>query len=423
MSQKVLFIAYVWPELRSTAASQNIITYANLFKRLGHDVYFASAAQVSEQSFAFKEHDIEQIEISLNCDSFDETLKHLKPDIVVFDRFLTEEQYAWRVAKVLPKCLRILDCEDLHCLREARRLEYKLAKNNKANSKFPTANIPQNLNTLDITKREIAAIFRCDLSIVLSNFEASLLISHFKLPPSSVLCIGFLERKQHHNTLGYDDRSGFVSIGSFKHEPNWDAVLTLKNHIWPLIRKQLKNAQCHVYGSYLPPKAKALENKRQGFLVHGFAENAHETIAKYRVLLAPINFGAGIKGKLVDAMQVATPSITTEIGAEGIKTDKIEWPGEIEQDFESFAASAVNLHESAIDWRTKSALSKSLLDYRFNHEQLSESLAFKIEKAQLELEQHRDTNFIGRMLLHHSMASTQYMGQWISAKTKLKQVL
>ena len=423
MNQTVLFIAYVWPELKSTAASQNIMTYARLFQDLDYRVCFASAAQITEQSLDFKAHNIEQINITLNCDSFDEILEKVKPNIVVFDRFLTEEQYAWRVAKTLPNCLRILDCEDLHCLREARRLEYKQLKKESRYQRFPSSTIPDNLFSLDITKREIAAIFRCDLSIVLSSFEENLLHTHFNIPNSSLVHVSFLDRKPVADTPNFADRKNFVSIGSFKHEPNWDAVLTLKNHIWPLIRSQLKTAECFVYGSYLPPKAKALENKAQGFWVQGFTPDAHQTLSEHRVLLAPINFGAGIKGKLIDAMQVATPSVTTEIGAEGITTSNHSWPGMIEQEFEQFANSAVTLHESEAAWQSASDLSSACLDVGFNHETQIKILVNKIEDIQASLRDHRNNNFIGSMLLHHSMASTQYMGQWISAKSKLKQGL
>jgi hypothetical protein len=423
MNQTVLFIAYVWPELKSTAASQNIITYARLFQELNYSVCFASAAQITEQSLDFEAQNIEPINIALNCDSFDDMLRRVQPDVVVFDRFLTEEQYAWRVTKTLPGCVRILDCEDLHCLREARRLEYKQLIKESRYHQFPRSNIPDCLFGLDITKREIAAIFRSDLSIVLSSFEENLLHLYFNIPTSSLVHVSFLGRNTVADTPNFADRKNFASIGSFKHEPNWDAVLTLKNHIWPLIRSQLKTSECFVYGSYLPPKAKALENKAQGFWVQGFTPDAHQTLSEHRVLLAPINFGAGIKGKLIDAMQVATPSVTTEIGAEGITTCNQSWPGMIEQEFEQFANSAITLHESEAAWQSASNLSSACLDAGFNHEEQSQILVNKIEDIQDNLNEHRNNNFIGSMLLHHSMASTQYMGQWISAKSKLKQGL
>lgn len=417
----ILFLGYVWPEYKSTAASQNILSYISLFLRQGWNVDFASAATQTQQSTCLNSLGVKTHEVKINCSSFDELIKRINPEIVIFDRFLTEEQFAWRVAKSLPNAIRILDCEDLHCLREARRLEYKASKA-EANPHpkehyFPKATIPNNIYDLEISKRELASIYRCDLSIVLSNEEASLLINKFSVPSSHVICIGFLDRQSTSQQTIFSKRIHFSTIGSFKHEPNWDAVLCLKSDIWPGIRRQLKTAECHVYGSYLPPKAKALENKKQGFFVHGFVENQHEMLSKTRVLLAPINFGAGIKGKLVDAIQNGTPSVTTPIGAEGI-CGSSDWPGAVATTHAEFVEKAIALYCDEAHWQIANQACKPLLLDYFDHEHLSIALLKKMKAISNNLQTHRHANFIGSMLLHHSMRSTQYMSQWIEAKSK-----
>jgi len=82
----------------------------------------------------------------------------------------------------------------------------------------------------------------------------------------------------------------------------------------------------HVYGAYPPPKATQLHNPKQKFYVLGWVESAEHVMKNARICLAPLRFGAGLKGKLLDAMQFGTPSITTEIGAEGMH-DKLAWNG------------------------------------------------------------------------------------------------
>src|SRR5690625_6549997 len=65
--------------------------------------------------------------------------------------------------------------------------------------------------------------------------------------------------------LAFSEREGFITIGNFRHPPNWDAVLWLKHYLWPLVRERLPGAQLRIYGAYQPAKATALHNPKQGF--------------------------------------------------------------------------------------------------------------------------------------------------------------
>ena len=94
--------------------------------------------------------------------------------------------------------------------------------------------------------------------------------------------------------------------------PNIDAIRWLKNEIWPLVRKQLPTVNLRIYGAYLPESILQLHQPKEGFLVLGRADNAKEVLGEARVSLAPLRFGAGIKGKLVDSMICGTPSVTTD---------------------------------------------------------------------------------------------------------------
>ena len=130
-----------------------------------------------------------------------------------------------------------------------------------------------------------------------------------------------------------------MAIGNFLHAPNWDATLQLKQIIWPEIRKTIPDAQLHVYGAYASEKVLQLHNPKEGFYVKRRAEDAKEVISKAKVLLAPLRFGAGLKGKFIDAMQCGTPSVTTQIGAEAMQGD-FTWGGAIEDDVYAFAKAA-----------------------------------------------------------------------------------
>ena len=134
-----------------------------------------------------------------------------------------------------------------------------------------------------------------------------------------------------------------------------------------------------------------------------------------RICLAPLRFGAGIKGKLLDAMIMQTPSITTSIGSEGMH-DQEPWPGVITDDMTEFVEAAVRLYNNEEEWLAAQQNAVSLLHKRYDSHLLGPQLINKITETEKILVQHRLNNFTGTMLKHHSMTSTKYMSQWIAAK-------
>ena len=405
--KKVLVIGYVWPEPNSSAAGTHMMSLLNAFRAQNWDVEFATPAQRTDHMVNLDDFGITSQSIALNCDSFDEYVKAYNPDIVMFDRFMMEEQFGWRVDKYCPNAIKILDTEDLQCLRNARHEAHK------GEREFTTSDLHS-----DIAKREIAAILRCDLSLIISSYEMSLLNSVFKIEPSLLHHLPFMVDLSSlpTSTKTFEQRQHFMTIGNFRHAPNWDAVLYLQK-IWPLIRKQLPKAELHIYGSYPPPKATALNNPKTGFLIKGWADNAFDVMQSARVCLAPLRFGAGIKGKLLEAMIMQTPSVTTNIGAEGMHND-LPWPGKIANTADDFANAAVEMYTNQSDFEQAQQDGNTLLNTLYDKAQLSTVLIKKIDSISCDLSAHREKNFTGQMLKHHTMRSTQYMSQWIAEKNK-----
>ena len=182
----------------------------------------------------------------------------------------------------------------------------------------------------EVAKREVASILRCDLSLLISEFEMQLLESTFKIDNALLYYLPFLLEPINDAILqelpSFEVRKDFVFVGNFLHEPNWNAVQYLKETMWPLIKKQIPEAFLNVYGAYPSQKVMQLHNKKDGFLILGRAVDAQEEVKKARVVLAPLRFGAGIKGKLLEAMQCGTPSSTTSIGSESMHGD-LPWSG------------------------------------------------------------------------------------------------
>jgi glycosyltransferase involved in cell wall biosynthesis len=406
--KKVLIIGYIWPEPNSSAAGSHMMSILRQYTQQNWQVEFATPSQPTDHMIDLASEGISSQKIALNCDSFDQYILEYQPDIVMFDRFMMEEQFGWRVEKNCPKALKILDTEDLQCLRHARH------QTSKAGREITQADLFS-----DLAKREIAAILRCDISLIISSFEIDLLINTFKVDQRLLHHLPFMVDLAQcpSSTHSYSDRQHFMTIGNFRHAPNWDVVLHLQQ-IWPLIKKQIPNAELHIYGSYPPPKATALNNPKTGFLIKGWAEDAFDVMEQARVCLAPIRFGAGIKGKLLDAMIMQTPSVTTSLGSEGMRQDE-PWPGVVTDDITEFVTAAVTLYNDEQAWLTAQEHAFSLLKSNYDQKVLGPKLISKIIEISENLDAHRLANFTGSMLKHHSMMSTKYMSQWIAAKNAI----
>lgn len=409
--QHVLIIGKVWPEPGSSAAGSRTMELIELFGEQNWKISFASAAGESDYVPDLEQLNIEKYKVEINSSTFDELVTRLQPTLVVFDRFTTEEQFGWRVAQHCPGALRVLDTIDLHCLRTAR---HSALKQNRALNN-------NDLLLSDTAKREIAAIYRCDVSLMVSEYEIELLQHTFGVPagllhytPFLFDAIGEAESAQWPT---YAEREHFISIGNFLHEPNWDAVTYLKNEIWPIIRKQLPKVQLHIYGAYPSQKVFELHREKEGFLIKGRAENAFEVMRKARVCLAPIRFGAGIKGKLSDAMRCGTPSVTTHIGAEAMH-GQLPWNGLIADSPQDFAHAAISLYTTKTLWHQSRQHGIAIINQFFSKQVHAKKLLQKISDTRQNLQQHRLNNFTGAMLQQQANAATKYMALWIEQKNK-----
>ncbi len=410
MKKKLLIIGHVWPEPKSSAAGSRMMQLIAGFQKENYEIIFASACAKSDNAFDLSQIGIVQANIEMNHSSFDYFVKSFDPDVVLFDRFMTEEQFGWRVAEQCPNALRILDTEDLHSLRKGRQMALK-------------DHIEFNNSYLfnDVAKREIASIYRCDVSLIISEMEMELLKCNFKIPENLVFYLPFqsdvISEQIIQGLPSFNKRDHFISIGNFLHEPNYDAVLYLKETIWPKLRKKLPMAQMHIYGAYASQKVNQLHHEASGFLIKGFVEDVHEVMANAKMCLAPLRFGAGLKGKLIDAMQNGTPCIMTAIAAEGM-FGSLPPNGFIEENPEEFVEKAVLLYQNESLWKEKQNNGFKVLNERFDKTISHDRLFSRIKEIVMELQNHRHQNFTGQMLQHHNLQSTKYMSKWIEEKNK-----
>lgn len=410
--KKILIIGQVWPESRSSAAGKRMLQLLEVFQSWNMTLYFGSTAQKSPYSDDLSAFQLNEIEVYLNDERMDQVLADLQPDWVMYDRFMIEEQFGWRVTTQCPQARTLLDTEDLHFLRYARQEHLKKGEG-----------VLEDYLYSDRTKRELASMMRCDLTLLISQAEFDLLTQRFRIAEELLFVLPFLEEEitaeEQANWLSFEDREGFVFIGNFIHEPNWQTVLRLKTEIWPLLRKTLPQVNLHIYGAYPSAKVLQLHNPKEKFFIHGRAEDALAVVGKARVMLAPIAFGAGIKGKFVDGMRVGTPNVTTTIGMEAMATEE-EWNGYKADEVELFVEKAVALYQEKTIWLEKQQKGMTLVQKKYSKSAHTVLLKAKILQLDQELEAHRKAHFLLEVFKHHTAQSTKYMGLWIEEKNKHK---
>ena len=378
---------------------------------------------------------VETIFLPLNsADALLETLAKTEPDVAVFDRFYLEEQFSAGVRKLRPGTVRVLDMQDSHALRLSRQ---RCVLNEggsimDAIRTFPTAT--------DATHaREFASILRSDLTFACSQVEHDWLRDTCSIPPHKLALAPLFYDARDVDDAGrpFDARSGFVSLGSFRHPPNVDATNYLAREVWPRVRASLPDARITIIGSHPTREAMALHAPNRGVLVAGHVSSvelrAH--LSRARALLAPLRFGAGLKGKVLDAWSQGTPVVTTPIGSEGMRTAAQPPTGSRAEDAPSswgglcdatdaagLAADAVRLHTDRTLWEQTASSATRLRTALFDEAPLLHGLRHAVEAALEERTARRAADFSGAAMWHHRQRSTELLAKYIELKEATKRL-
>jgi len=408
--KQLLIIGHTFPEPDTTAAGSRMMQLIQMFLDDGYHIVFASTASVSEKSADLGAKGITVTTIRLNDSSFDGFVKELNPVMVIFDRFITEEQFGWRISEQCPQALKILDTEDLHFLRKAREETVKKGKPLSETNLFT-----------GMAKRELASMLRCDLSLIISESEMEILQDIFKIPKEIIYYLPlFIDIELSSEAIpSWEDRKDFVTIGNFLHAPNVDAVFQLKK-FFPEIKRNLPEAELHIYGAYVPAQIEQLHNPKEGFYIKGWAKDVREVMHGARVQLSPLRFGAGLKGKLMDGMRFGLSGVTTKIGAEGI-CGNLPFSGIIADGEQEFIKAAINLYSSEEEWNLAQRNGFAIIAKRFKKSLFEENFKNRLTELSQNLDVHRQENFIGQILQHHSLQASKYLSKWIEAKNSTPQ--
>jgi len=423
---KALFFCLVWPEPSSSAAGVRLDYLIRLFSREGFELHLSSTAEQGPYSALFEDLDgVYRHNLDPNSSETSTKLAQINPDVVVFDRYPTEEQFSWHVMEACPKAIRILDTEDLHGLRRARELSLEELENKGVQTHLYVAEHeiePISVyNTIAL--REMVSMHRSDLSLVVSDVELSYAQKYYGIPINQLLYLPILSSRLFgpFEPLINDMSTHACFIGNFKHAPNRDAVRFLRYQLWPHINRALSgqgdaNSECHIYGAYMDATMERLDDPSIGFHMKGRVDSVYATMAAYGVLLAPLRFGAGVKGKILDAISMELPVVTTPIGSEGLSVhlDGVDFPGYVAKTVEEFKQSAVKCLSTTARKRWNFPDHKKL-EQRLETEYGN---AFIAQVNNLIEGKNRVQHPIKVMLEQNSQLAHRYLSKYIQLKNK-----
>ncbi|GHF58608.1 GT2 family glycosyltransferase/glycosyltransferase involved in cell wall biosynthesis/protein-L-isoaspartate O-methyltransferase [Amycolatopsis bartoniae] len=224
---------------------------------------------------------------------------------------LSRPQVAWQlleqIRSVSPHCRIAYDTVDLHFLRLGRQAELaeREGRDDEATS------LRQRVTAL--REMELGLVRSTDVTLVVSEVERELL--HRLVPDANVTVLSNVHVVDETEAVP-EDRSGVLFVGSFDHTPNRDAATWLAQEIMPLVRRSRPDAVAHVVGSNPPPEILALAS--EGVVVHGWVPELAPHYREARVVVAPLRYGAGVKGKVGEALACGVPVVATPVAAEGM---------------------------------------------------------------------------------------------------------
>jgi GT2 family glycosyltransferase len=256
-------------------------------------------------------------------------------DVIVLSRAHVAEEMLPFCRKYAPTTPVIFDTVDLHFVRHQR--EAALSQDRRTHRKAEA------METLEL---RLGA--ESDAILVVSPDEKQILEE--KLPRQRIAVVSNIH-KVRASIPPFESRRDFLFIGGFEHTPNEDSALWFCTEIMPRILEQLPAARFHIIGNKMPGSIRALAGDH--VVIHGYVEDVTPFFESCLLSVAPLRFGAGVKGKTNQSMSFGVPVVSTSIGAEGMYLTH-EKNILIAEDPQEFAAQVIRLHRDRELWNTLS---------------------------------------------------------------------
>jgi SAM-dependent methyltransferase/glycosyltransferase involved in cell wall biosynthesis len=337
LKPKILFIDAFTPTPDQDSGSNDIVNFMRIFIDFGYDVTFMPALSLASAGRYTNELRSEGVTCVSNP-VFVTAERYLHEhaadfDVVFVYRGPIAARFIDLVRRVAPSTKFVFDTVDLHFLREERQAEIE-----KSDQKHAEAQRTKQI--------EIGVIRKADRTIVLSSVEQEIAT---RLVPNAKISLIPIVREVPGRLAPREERSGVLFIGGFAHFPNADAIAWFVATVWPIVRRRLPEVRLTIVGSQVTPAVAALENADAGIEVLGFVENIEPLMASSLMSVAPLRYGAGVKGKVVSSLCYGLPCVATSVAVEGMGIG--EHDGVIvANDPEHVADGIVALHQQADLW-------------------------------------------------------------------------
>ena len=331
----VLVIDAITPRIDHDAGSVRMIHILRILREIGLRVTFLALNRrmEGEHTRALQAAGIEVLyEPTLN--SIEDHLRRAgrRYELVIMSRVEVVAEVLEAVRRCCPQARRVFDTVDLHFLREARRAEVTGA--------LDADEVGQ------LEARELALARACHLTLVVSPTERELLAR--LAPDLAVEVLSLIDSREPTDTP-FEERSGVLFVGNFQHPPNRDAMKFYLREVHPLVHERLNAAELTIIGADAPRSLRRLATDGARFV--GQVEDLAPYFSAARLSIAPIRYGAGIKGKIQTSLALGVPVVTTSAGAEGMPIS--DGRGALIADGpHAFAEAVVRLHSEAELWRS-----------------------------------------------------------------------
>jgi GT2 family glycosyltransferase len=348
---RILFYDAEVPVPDRDSGSVTVFHYLRILARLGYRVTFLAD---NVQRYGAYGQALQRFGIEVLCTPYIENAKTYvfahggDYDLIVLSRAPVGGRLVPGLKAAFPTVPVVFDTVDLHHVRLMRKFEQSQVAADLAAA-------------LEMKHLELAAIAAADSTLLVSEEEAAIVRAEIGPFPHTVVPLIYTPYVRRN---GFSQRRDVAFVGGFRHTPNVDAAIFLAEEIWPRVRNEpgMEGARLHIVGSLMPPEVKALSS--DDVLTVGFVQDLEAYFESIRVSVAPLRYGAGVKGKIGNSLRMGVPVVTTAVGAEGMHLRDGEHVL-LSRNEQEFAANVARLYRDETLWDTLSRQGQAFAEEKF----------------------------------------------------------